>query len=135
VITELSLVVSVIVVGATILRPVLDASAAADGTPLILGAAHDHHEAAAFMTAILGLPPPPVALGPFALVHVGPITTLDVVTVDGAVDPQHYAFLVTEAEFDEIFARIRDRALPSRHRSWIPRDPGSRSKRFTHPHG
>jgi len=74
-------------------------------------AAHDHLAAAAFMTGILGLPDP-VTLGPFALVSVGQTTTLDFVTVDGPVDPQHYAFSVTEAEFDEIFARIRDRGLP-----------------------
>jgi hypothetical protein len=74
-------------------------------------AAHDHHEAATFMTEILGLPAP-VTLGPFALVRVGQITTLDFVSVDGPVEQQHYAFLVTEAEFDEIFTRIRDRALP-----------------------
>lgn len=74
-------------------------------------AAHDHQQAAVFMTAILGLPPP-VTLGPFAVVKVGQTTTLDFVTVEGPVEPQHYAFLVTEAEFDEIFARIRARALP-----------------------
>ena len=28
------------------------------------------------------------------------------------IKPQHYAFLVSEAEFDEIFGRIRERALP-----------------------
>jgi catechol 2,3-dioxygenase-like lactoylglutathione lyase family enzyme len=73
-------------------------------------AARDHHEAAAFMTAILGLPDP-VMLGPFAVVHIGPTTTLDFMAVDGPVEAQHYAFSVTEAEFDEIFGRIRDRAL------------------------
>jgi catechol 2,3-dioxygenase-like lactoylglutathione lyase family enzyme len=74
-------------------------------------AAHDHLKSASFMTDILGLPAP-VPLGPFALVSVGQATTLDFITVDGSVEPQHYAFSVTEAEFDEIFARIRDRALP-----------------------
>jgi catechol 2,3-dioxygenase-like lactoylglutathione lyase family enzyme len=74
-------------------------------------AAHDHHEAAAFMTEILGLPAP-VILGPFAVVEVGQTTTLDFVTVDGPVEQQHYAFLVTEVEFDEIFTRIRDRSVP-----------------------
>ena len=29
----------------------------------------------------------------------------------GKIIPQHYAFLVTELEFDEIFARIRQRDL------------------------
>jgi len=31
---------------------------------------------------------------------------------DGEIVPQHYAFMVTEAELDEIFARIRERHLP-----------------------
>jgi hypothetical protein len=38
---------------------------------------------------------------------------------DGGITPQHYAFLISEAEFDEIFGRIRDRKLPY----WA--DPGA----------
>ena len=72
---------------------------------------NDHQKAAVFVTTILGLPAP-VTLGPFAVVHLGPTTTLDFLTVDGPVEPQRYAFLGTEVEFDEIFARIRGRALP-----------------------
>jgi hypothetical protein len=36
------------------------------------------------------------------------------------VSPQHYAFLVSESDFDQIFGRIRDRRLPY----WA--DPGRR---------
>jgi catechol 2,3-dioxygenase-like lactoylglutathione lyase family enzyme len=74
-------------------------------------AAHDHQRSAAFMAEILGLPAP-VILGPFALVQASEATSLDFVETDGAVTSQHYAFLVTEAEFDQIFARIRQRELP-----------------------
>jgi catechol 2,3-dioxygenase-like lactoylglutathione lyase family enzyme len=74
-------------------------------------AAHDHKGSAAFMAEILGLPAP-VILGPFALVQASEATSLDFVETDGAVTSQHYAFLVTEAEFDDIFARIRERELP-----------------------
>ncbi len=74
-------------------------------------AAHDHQGSAAFMAEILGLPAP-VILGPFALVQASEATSLDFVETDGAVTSQHYAFLVTEAEFDDIFARIRERELP-----------------------
>jgi len=70
----------------------------------------DHKRSAAFMAEILGLAAP-VCLGPFALVRAGEATTLDFVEVDGPVTSQHYAFLVTEAEFDEIFARIRERGI------------------------
>jgi catechol 2,3-dioxygenase-like lactoylglutathione lyase family enzyme len=74
-------------------------------------AAHDHKGSAVFMSEILGLPPP-VILGPFALVEASEATSLDFIESDGPVTPQHYAFLVTEAEFDEVFARIRGRGLP-----------------------
>ena len=39
---------------------------------------------------------------------------------EGDISPQHYAFLVSEAEFDEIFGRIRKLELPY----WA--DPGRR---------
>lgn len=72
--------------------------------------AHDKRAAARFMSEVLGLPEP-FELGPFAVVQVSADTTVDFVDTDGAVQPQHYAFLVTEAEFDEIFERIRQRGL------------------------
>ena len=37
--------------------------------------------------------------------------SLDYVQADGIIVSQHYAFLVTELEFDAIFARIRERNL------------------------
>jgi hypothetical protein len=78
-------------------------------------AAHDRDASAMFLTEMLGLPPPSV-LGPFAGVRVGD-TTLDYMDVREHADrseitPQHYAFLVSEIEFDAIFARIRERHLP-----------------------
>jgi catechol 2,3-dioxygenase-like lactoylglutathione lyase family enzyme len=45
---------------------------------------------------------------------------LDYMDADGEITPQHYAFLISEAEFDEIFGRIRERKLPY----WA--DPGRR---------
>ena len=36
----------------------------------------------------------------------------DFMNADEEITPQHYAFLVGEKEFDEIFGRIRERALP-----------------------
>src|SRR5262249_16079156 len=66
---------------------------------------------ALFLTEILGLPPPTV-LGPFAAVPVGDNLSLDYMQADGEIASQHYAFLVSEVEFDEIFARICARNLP-----------------------
>ena len=83
-------------------------------------AARDHGASARFLSEILGLSAP-VNLGPFAIVQVGD-TSLDFIESTGAIAPQHYAFLVTELEFDEIFRRIRERGLAY----WA--DP-SRSKR------
>jgi len=74
-------------------------------------AAHDHRQSALFLSEILGLEPP-VLLGPFALVTAGDELTLDFMKAEGEITSQHYAFLVSEAEFDEIFGRIRERQLP-----------------------
>ena len=37
---------------------------------------------------------------------------IDFMNTGGEITPQHYAFLVSESEFDEIFGRIRKRSLP-----------------------
>ena len=73
-------------------------------------AARDNKASALFMSEVLGLEAP-VLLGPFALVTAGDQLTLDFINVDGEVTSQHYAFLVSETEFDEIFGRIKLRSL------------------------
>lgn len=75
-------------------------------------AAKDRDASALFLTEMLGLPPP-LVLGPFAVVQVGD-TSLDFDEHggDGPITSQHYAFLVSETEFDAIFARIQARGLP-----------------------
>jgi extradiol dioxygenase family protein len=72
-------------------------------------AAHDRHESARFLTELLGLAPP-TTFGPFAVVELANDVSLDFID-DAEAHPRHYAFLVTEDEFDEIFARIRARGL------------------------
>lgn len=74
-------------------------------------AAHDRKASALFMSEVLGLPPP-VLLGPFALVTAGDELTLDFIDTTDEIKRQHYAFLVSETEFDRIFARIEERRLP-----------------------
>jgi catechol 2,3-dioxygenase-like lactoylglutathione lyase family enzyme len=71
--------------------------------------ARDREESAAFLTGILGLPPHK-HLGHFAVVQVDD-TSLDFVQTDGDVAQRHFAFLVSEAEFDEIFERLSKRGL------------------------
>lgn len=72
--------------------------------------AYDEEKTATFLTEILGLPPH-TRVGHFAVVRVGE-TSLDFVETDAPIEQRHFAFLVSEAEFDEIFQRIRDRRLP-----------------------
>ncbi len=73
-------------------------------------AATDGRRSAAFLADVLGLPPP-TTYGPFAVVALDNEVSLDFMD-DEQVHPRHYAFLVTEPEFDEIFGRIQARGLP-----------------------
>jgi catechol 2,3-dioxygenase-like lactoylglutathione lyase family enzyme len=73
-------------------------------------AARDKRESARFLTDVLGLDPPGT-YGPFSVVELANGVSLDFMD-DPDVRPRHYAFLVTEAEFDEIFGRIQARGLP-----------------------
>jgi catechol 2,3-dioxygenase-like lactoylglutathione lyase family enzyme len=81
--------------------------------------ARDHEKSALFLTELLGLDAP-IRLGPFAAVTVGDALTLDFMKTEGDITSQHYAFLVSEAEFDQIFGRVRERGL----KYWA--DPGQK---------
>jgi len=71
----------------------------------------DQRVAAEFFAALFGRPPP-VPFGPFLGVQVDNEVTLDFLDADGMeIQMQHYAFLVSDAEFDQIFGRIRERGL------------------------
>lgn len=69
--------------------------------------ARDARESATFFSEMMGLPAPR-QFGPFLAVPVEHGATFDFAQVaDGEdVHPQHYAFLVTEADFDAIYGRI-----------------------------
>ena len=102
-------------------------------------AARDRHEAAAFLADILGLAPP-TTYGPFAVVELDNEVSLDFID-DPEVWPRHYAFLVTEDEFDQIFGRIKDRGLtfwadPFEHRPGeINTNDGGRGVYWSDPNG
>ncbi|MCW2530662.1 MAG: hypothetical protein JWP62_232 [Blastococcus sp.] len=72
-------------------------------------AARDKREAASFLADLLGLTAP-TTFGPFSVVQLANDVSLDFID-DAEAHPRHYAFLVAEDEFDEIFARIRARGL------------------------
>ena len=72
---------------------------------------HDKHASARFLSEVMGLPAP-VTYGPFEAVSTGNGVSLDFADAGGAeFTPQHYAFLVTEDEFDQTFGRIIERDL------------------------
>src|ERR1700761_4364129 len=70
----------------------------------------DRSKSARFLAEMLGLPAP-VRFGPFEVVELDNAVSLDFTAADGPVQPQHYAFLISEAEFDVVFDRIRARGL------------------------
>lgn len=74
-------------------------------------ASRDKKESATFLAEVLGLPAP-VPFGRFLAVQVANDVTLDFMDIEGEIASQHYAFLVSEAEFDQIFGRIREWNLP-----------------------
>jgi catechol 2,3-dioxygenase-like lactoylglutathione lyase family enzyme len=67
----------------------------------------DKQASAMFLTSLLGLPTP-TTFGPFLVVTLSNGVSLDFVDTSDDIRPQqHYAFLVSEAEFDTIFDRVR----------------------------
>ncbi len=72
--------------------------------------ARDKRRSAEFLAGMLGLTQP-TEYGPFLVVRVANDVSLDFVDDSGTIHPQHYAFLVTEEEFDLIFERIKERDL------------------------
>ena len=82
----------------------------------------DPRAAADFFAGLFGLPAPK-PFGPFLDVEVGNEVTLAFLDADGMeVQMQHYAFLVSEKEFDQIFGRIQARGL----KHWA--DPGQKQE-------
>jgi catechol 2,3-dioxygenase-like lactoylglutathione lyase family enzyme len=73
-------------------------------------ASSNNRKSALFLSQMLNLEPPRV-FGHFVLVTVGDELTLDYIQTSDPIVTQHYAFLVSEAEFDEIFDHIKRRNL------------------------
>lgn len=66
----------------------------------------DRYKAADFFASIFGLPTPR-DFSRFRVVEVANGVSLDFAERDGPIASQHYAFLVSEPEFDDIIERIR----------------------------
>ena len=102
----------------------------------------DKQESANFVTEILGLPKAIPFFGDyFLVVQTSNGVSLDFSGSDGEITPQHYAFLVSEKEFDEIFGRIKARGVkfwadPSaRQEGKINTHDGGRGLYFKEPSG
>ena len=70
----------------------------------------DRERSATFFTEVFGLPPA-TAFGPFRVVELANDLSLDFHATDDEIAPQHYAFLVGDDEWDEIFDRVVARGL------------------------
>jgi catechol 2,3-dioxygenase-like lactoylglutathione lyase family enzyme len=100
----------------------------------------DKRLSATFLTTLLGLPAA-TRFGSFLVVELANSVSLDFEEVDGDIASQHYAFLISEDEFDAIFGRIQAQQLaywadPFKHRPGeINRNDGGRGVYFDDPNG
>ncbi|WP_320781351.1 VOC family protein [Streptomyces sp. CRN 30] len=101
---------------------------------------HDKKASARFLADILGLEVSP-QFGPFVPVQIPNGVTLDYADTTGPVTAQHYAFLVSEEDFDEIFGRIEAAGLTywadpyHRREGEINTNDGGRGAYFEDPNG
>ena len=72
--------------------------------------ARDKRESGAFYAEVFGFAAP-VPFGPFLEVETANEVTLAILETDEKIDIQHYAFLVSDEEFDRIFERVKSRGL------------------------
>lgn len=103
--------------------------------------AKDRTASAQFLADILGLPKPR-PFGPFMVVEAANGVSLDFIAAEeDEIIVEHYAFLVSEAEFDDIFGRIKDRGLDywadsaRRRRGEINGNDGGRGVYWLDPNG
>ena len=100
----------------------------------------DQQRSASFLADLLGLPEP-ARFGPFLVVQTANGVSLDFDEVSGEIASQHYAFLLSEAEFDAVFRRIVEQGMrhwadPSlRREGEVNRNDGGRGVYFHDPDG
>src|SRR5262245_2860206 len=96
---------------------------------------------AEFLAEILGLPAP-TRFGPFQVVELANGVSLDFMeAAAGKTTWEHYAFLISEGDFDQIFSRIRAQGLEywadpgQKHAKEINHNDGGRGVYFEDPDG
>ena len=98
----------------------------------------DQTKSARFLAEMLGRAAP-VRFAHFDVVELDNGVSLDFANAEGPIRPQHYAFLIGEADFDAVLGRIRERGLdhwadPARHRPGeINHNDGGRGVYFPDP--
>lgn len=103
-------------------------------------AARDKRASAEWLAGIIGLEVG-APYGPFLPVDTGNSVSLDFLETQEPIVPQHYAFLVSEADFDAVFARLRERgatyyADPHHQRPGeVNHNDGGRGVYFDDPNG
>jgi extradiol dioxygenase family protein len=105
-------------------------------------AARDRTESAKFFTEVFGLPDAK-EFGHFLAVMLEHDASIDFAQAPQGADihPQHYAFLVSEDDFDAIYGRIRQRGLQhwadpqGQHPGEINHNDGGRGVYFQDPSG
>jgi catechol 2,3-dioxygenase-like lactoylglutathione lyase family enzyme len=70
----------------------------------------DQKRSSAFLAEMLGLPAP-ARFGHFDVITLANGISMDFANSAGPITPQHYAFLITEAEFDAVLERIKAQGL------------------------
>ena len=102
---------------------------------------HDKIASATFFAKLFGLSFEAQAVGYFAPVRVNDTLTLDFDDDVERFDSHHYAFKVSEPEFDAIFARIQAESIPygsephAREDERINHRAGGRGVYFCDPNG
>jgi catechol 2,3-dioxygenase-like lactoylglutathione lyase family enzyme len=102
--------------------------------------ARDAAASATFLSEVMGLPEPE-PFAHFMVVRTANGVSLDFLSTDEPILVEHYAFLVSESEFDQIFGRIKAKDLdywadPRRTRKGeINRNDGGRGVYFREPSG
>ena len=100
----------------------------------------DQRRSATFLAEMLGRPEPK-PWGPFHVVDMDNGVSLDFHGTEGEIVPQHYAFLIGEDDFDDVYGRIRERGLehwadPMQSRAGeINRNDGGRGVYWQDPDG
>ncbi len=100
----------------------------------------DKGTSAAFLTEIFGLADP-VPFGSMLVVQLDNNVSLDFRETDAEILPNHYAFLISEVDFDQVLDRFRSRGLPywadpeKRRPGEVFRHNGGRGMYFDDPDG